>query len=170
MSNEHQFVMETVLGRLDVSEELDFKSATSCVQHMGKLFLDILVARGIGTIVDNDVAWAIDIDILEERIIDTSNVLFLKKIFEIVMEDDDLISELLGDCEVGVNILRQIYTHYQAEDIKSSSSITNSKIFSKNNTSEVPITRSSRISIAHVSTISPISLSNKLFRNNFPMC
>lgn len=108
--------METVLGRLDVSEELDFKSATSCVQHMGKLFLDILVARGIGTIVDNDVAWAIDIDILEERIIDTSNVLFLKKIFEIVMEDDDLISELLGDCEKGINICQQIYV-YQDKDI-----------------------------------------------------
>jgi len=116
MSNEQLLIMEAALGGLDVSEELDFKSATSCVQHMGKLFLDIFVAKGIGTIVDNDVAWAIDIDILEERIIGTSNVLFLEKIFEFVMEDDDLISELLEDCEEGINICQQIYV-YQDKDI-----------------------------------------------------
>jgi len=109
MSNEQLLIMEAVLGRLDVSEELDFKSATSCVQHMGKLFLDIFLAKGIGEIVDNDVAWAIDIGIRDERIIGTSNVLFLEKIFEVVMEDDDLISILLGNCEVGVTILQQIY-------------------------------------------------------------
>jgi len=136
MSNEQQVITDVVLGGLgneileeellyvacdlvdrchgvldvaDVNEELDFKSATACVQHVGKLLLDIFLAKGIGEIVDNDVAWAIDIVIRDERIIGTSYVSFLEKIFEVVMEDDDLISILLGNCELVIGIFQQIY-------------------------------------------------------------
>ena len=123
-NNENLLTMEeTWLGGLndavpevDVGEELDYNSTSACVQHIGMLFVENLLDKGIGKIVYNDVAWTIDIDIREERVIGTSNVLFLKSVFELVMDDDDLIHKLLADCEVGVNILQKIYD-YQKEPL-----------------------------------------------------
>ena len=137
MSNEQQFVEDAVLldvardlednvgfgsddGGLDAARDADVKegfdliSPTSCLQHIGKLFLNNLLDKEIGDMVDTDIAWAIDIP--DKRVIGTSHVLFLENIVESVMEDEDLIFKLLGDCEVGVNIFHQIYTHYQAEN------------------------------------------------------
>jgi len=119
MSNEQQFVedLDVACDLEDgiISEGFDLKSPASCVQHIGKLLLNILLDKEIGDIVDSDVAWAIDIP--DKRVIGTSHVLFLENIVESVMEDEDLMCKLLGDCEVGVNIFHQIYTHYQVEDI-----------------------------------------------------